>query len=206
MTRAEVGVVEGGEKLRDDVGARAGAGEAVAQFRRRAAQQPLILGVRHPVDAPLEVLAAGLCEQLGQEPPVLEGDDLPARRGEHRLQAGRRDVRHDTVERLAVEVDDPDDLAEVGHGRVEHRLPHRALVELGIADQAVLAAAAARRRRRCRRHTGGRSHPRSAPSRRCRPNRWSSRRCRGPSSGSGSSAGRGRRAGCRAGRGELASR
>ena len=50
------------------------------------------------------------------------------------------DVGHNPVERLAVEVDHPQHLAELGHARVGHRLPHRALVQLGVAHQGDLAA------------------------------------------------------------------
>ena len=45
------------------------------------------------------------------------------------------DVGHDAVERLAVEVDDPQHLAEPRDDRVDERLPDRALVELGVAEQ-----------------------------------------------------------------------
>ena len=95
-----------------------------------------------------------------------------------------RDVGHHPVQRLPVHVDDPDDLTQFGHRRVEDRLPHRALVEFGIADERVLAAACRRRRMR-RRRTGARSHPRSVPWHRFPPTRSSSRPDRDPWSGSG---------------------
>ena len=50
------------------------------------------------------------------------------------------DLRHHAVERLAVEVDHPDDLAELRHARVRDRLPDGALVQLGVAHQRELAA------------------------------------------------------------------
>ena len=99
------------------------------------AQQPLVLLVRHQVD-PLAQLRA-----RGEPRPVLDHHAVPARRLEHRLQPTRRDVGHDPVERLAVEVDDPHDLAELAHHRVGDRLPAGALVELRVADQRDLAPA-----------------------------------------------------------------
>ena len=73
--------------------------------------------------------------------PYLTITQCQPARLEHRLQPARRDVGHDAVERLAVEVDDPHDLAELAHHRVGDRLPARALVELGVADQRDLAPA-----------------------------------------------------------------
>ena len=66
---------------------------------------------------------------------VLDHLRVPPGGLEHRGEAARGDVRHDAVERLAVEVDDPQHLAELRHGRVGDRLPHRALVELRVAEQ-----------------------------------------------------------------------
>ena len=51
-----------------------------------------------------------------------------------------RDQRDHPVQRLAVHVDDPDDLAEFGHAGVDDGLPDRALVEFGVTEQRVLAA------------------------------------------------------------------
>ena len=109
--------------------------EPLAQLARVGAQQPLVLLVRHRVDARAQR------RQPLQPRPVLDHLDVPAGRLEHRGQAAGRDVRHHAVERLAVEVDDPHDLAELGHHRVGDRLPAGALVELGVADQRDLAAA-----------------------------------------------------------------
>ena len=109
--------------------------EPLAQLARGRAQQPLVLLVGHQVDAPAQLRAR-------REPrPVLDHHAVPAGRLEHRLQPARRDVGHDAVERLAVEVDDPHDLAELAHHRVGDRLPAGALVELGVADQRDLASA-----------------------------------------------------------------
>ncbi len=103
--------------------------QPLAQLGRRRAQQPLVLLVRHQVDAPAQL------GQRRQPRAVLDHHAVPAGRLEHRLQAPRGDVGHDAVERLAVEVDDPHDLAEPAHHGVGDRLPARALVELGVADQ-----------------------------------------------------------------------
>ena len=72
---------------------------------------------------------------------VLHGVHVPARRLEHRGEPPGGDVGHDAVERLAVEVDDPQHLAEMGDDRVDDRLPHGALVELRVADERDLPAA-----------------------------------------------------------------
>ncbi len=90
------------------------AGQPLAQLGGRAAQQPLVLGVGHLVDPAPQRGAAGPGEQLLQQPPVLHGEHLPARGVEHALQPGGADVGHDPVEGLPVQVDDPDDLAELG--------------------------------------------------------------------------------------------
>ena len=86
-------------------------------------------------------MRARSASQALQPRPVLDHLDVPAGRLEHRRQPAGRDVRHHAVERLAVEVDDPHHLAELGHHRVGDRLPDRALVQLGVADQRDLAAA-----------------------------------------------------------------
>ena len=103
------------------------------------------------------------------------------------------DVGHDAVERLAVEVDDPQHLAEARDHRVDERLPDRALVELGVAERARPGARPAARRSG-RRRSGGRARSRSSRWRRSRPSRSRSRPGRGPWRGSGSSAGRRTRA------------
>ena len=103
---------------------------------RVGAEQPLVLLVGHRVD-PGAQRGAGL-----QPRPVLDHHGVPAGGLEHRREPAGRDVRHDAVERLAVEVDDPHHLAEARDHRVRDRLPAGALVELGVADQRDLAAAA----------------------------------------------------------------
>ena len=55
-------------------------------------------------------------------------------------QRAEGDVGHHAVERLAVEVHHPQHLAELRHAGVGHRLPHRALVELGVAHEGDLAS------------------------------------------------------------------
>ena len=109
--------------------------EPPAQLGRVGAQQPLVLLVGHRVDALAQRLVGGELR------PVLDHHAVPARGLEHRGEPARGDVGHDAVERLAVEVDDPHDLAELRHHRVGDRLPARALVELGVAEQRDLAPA-----------------------------------------------------------------
>jgi hypothetical protein len=115
-------------------------GHALAQLIRPRPQQPLVLLVGHAVDAPAQLAAAGSLEQLLQPAAVLHRDCLPARRLEHVGPAVEGDVGHHAVERLAVEVDDPQHLAELRDARVGHRLPDGALVQLGVSDQRDLAS------------------------------------------------------------------
>ena len=109
--------------------------EPPSQLLRVGAQQPLVLLVGHRVDA---LAQRAVRAQLR---PVLGHHAVPARRLEHRGEPAGRDVGHDAVERLAVEVDDPQHFAEVGDHRVRDRLPDRALVELGVAEQRDLSPA-----------------------------------------------------------------
>ena len=122
----------------------ASAGKALAQFLRLGAQQALVLLVRHLVDASPQRLAALPLEQAVEPPPVLDGDHLPAGRLEHPGQAAERDVGHHAVERLAVQVNHPEHLAEARDPGVGDRLPDGPLVELGVAEQRDLAAARGR--------------------------------------------------------------
>ena len=106
------------------------------------AQQPLVLLVAHRVDAGAQRLAAVALEQRAQAPAVLDRLGVPAGRLEHPHETSGGDVGDDAVQRLAVEVDDPQHLAQPRHHRVDDRLPHGALVELGVAQQRDLAPAA----------------------------------------------------------------
>jgi len=144
-----VGLAVGGEQRREVVPAEVAEGrqerlvvevvhvdlDALAQLARVRAQQPLVLLVGHRVH-PLAQRGVG-----GQPRAVLDHLRVPARRLEHRREASRGDVGHDPVQRLAVEVDHPEDLAEAGHHRVGDRLPAGALVELGVPDERDLAPA-----------------------------------------------------------------
>ena len=134
---AQLGVVELGHQPRE---LRVGAGQALPQLGPVRAQQPLVLLVRHLVDAAAERLAARPGEEPVEQAPVLDRDHLPACRLEHPCQPAEGDVRHDAVERLPVQVDDPEHLAEMSDPGVGDRLPDGALVELGVAEQRDLAA------------------------------------------------------------------
>ena len=133
-------VVELGDQPDEVPFAAAGARKSFAQLARRRPQQPLEFLVGHLVDPATQRVAARAREQLAQPAPVLDGDRLPAGRLEHPRDPARGDVRDDSVERLAVEVDDPQHLAEARHDRVDQRLPDRPLVELGVTQQRDLAA------------------------------------------------------------------
>ena len=117
--------------------------QPLAKLLRIAAQQALIFGVGHVVDAGTQRGAARAREQLLEQPAVFDGEDLPARCGEHLLKPVGGDVGHHPVQRLPVQVDDPDDLTEVGHRGIEDRLPHRPFVQFGIPQQRILATGVA---------------------------------------------------------------
>ena len=87
-------VVDGLEQRRDlrrvvGVLRRALAGDALAQLGRGAAQQPLVLGVGHGVDAPAQRGPAVAGVEVLEQPAVLDGDDLPAGGVEQPVQPGR---------------------------------------------------------------------------------------------------------------------
>ena len=65
----------------------------------------------------------------------LQLEHLPACRLELTLELVRLDDRDDPVEALAVQVDDPEDVAEAARLRLEQRLPQVAFVELRISEQ-----------------------------------------------------------------------
>ena len=187
----QLGVVEVARSTRADVAPRRGRCPAAARAARRPVERSsrwysslVISSIRRA-----QRLAARAREQLAQPAPVLDRDRLPAGGLEHRREPAGGDVRHDPVERLAVQVDDPEHLAEARHDRVDERLPARALVELGVAERARSGVRPAAPRNG-RRRSGARARSRSAPSRRSRPTRSRSRPGPDPSAGSDSSAGR----------------
>src|SRR5215211_7607578 len=115
--------------------------ESLAQLAGVRAQEALVLLVRHLVDPPPQVLPARPLEERLEPAAVLDGQHLPAGRLEHAREAAERDVWDDPVERLAVQVNDPQDLTEPGDPGVGDRLPDGALVELGVAQERDLAPA-----------------------------------------------------------------
>ncbi len=91
-------VVEVRDRVRDGPPAGAVPGQALAQHRRRRAEQPLILLVRHRLDPVAERRAAVAREELLEPAAPLGVDRVPAGRLEHPGDAACRDVRHDPVE------------------------------------------------------------------------------------------------------------
>ena len=99
-------------------------------------QHALVLLVGHLLEPAAQLAAARRGEQFADPPAPFQGDHLPAGRAEHALQAFDLDVRHHPVQGLPVQVDHPQQLAELGDRRVGDGLPDGALVELRIAEQA----------------------------------------------------------------------
>ena len=111
-------------------------GQTAAQLGAVAqADQRLVLLVAHLVDAPAQGVAARAAHRRFEPGAVLGLEDLPAGAGEERLQPRGAHAGDDPVETLAVEVDDPDDVAEPLDRLLGDRFPDIALVELGIADE-----------------------------------------------------------------------
>lgn len=134
-------VVEAGDQRGQGGGGAARARQPFAQLGGGAAQQVLVLLVGHQVESCAQLgPAAGQGEQFLQPGAVLQGQALPACRLEHARQSLCLDAGHHSVQGLPVEVHHPDDLTQVGGHRVAQRLPHSALVELGVTDQGELAA------------------------------------------------------------------
>jgi hypothetical protein len=100
------------------------------------AQHPLVLLVRHLLQPAAQFGTAWAPEDLGDGPAPLQGQHLPPSSGEHSLQSLDLDVGDDPVQRLAVQVDHPQQLAERGNLRVRNGLPDGALVEFGVTQQA----------------------------------------------------------------------
>ena len=103
------------------------------------AEEGLVLGVRHVVDPAPQAVAVGAGERLLQTAPVLEVDDVPAVRPKHLADPLRLAVRHDAIETLAVEVDDPHHVAEPAHVLLGDGFPDVALVELSVAHEGDVA-------------------------------------------------------------------
>ncbi len=109
--------------------------EALADLRTRLPEQGLVLAVRHVVDPPPQPFAVRPRERRAQLAAVLEVDDVPAIRREHLADPLGLAVGHHAVEALAVQIDDPEDIAEPPRVLLRHRLPHVALVQLRVADE-----------------------------------------------------------------------
>ena len=132
VEEAREGVVVGALERRE---------QGAANVLGRGAEERLVRLVRHLVDPAAEEAASLARVRLAQLAAVLELDHVPAARPEVRLELGRPDPWDHAVERLAVEIDDPERVAEPARQRLGDRLPEVALVELRVAEQGDVAAA-----------------------------------------------------------------
>ena len=107
--------------------------EALAQRGRVEPEERLVALVGHRVDPLLQLRHLLVCRE--QPRPVLDLHDMPSRSLELGLELVDPDARHDPVQRLAVEVDHPHDVAQPVGGRVGDGLPDVALVEFGVAHE-----------------------------------------------------------------------
>src|SRR5690606_19457060 len=91
--------------------------------------------IAHFVDPGAQPLAAGAGEDPLQAAAVFGLKHLPTTDGEELLELGNPDPRHHAIEALAVEIDDPEQVAKAMERLLDDRLPHVALVQLRVTDQ-----------------------------------------------------------------------
>ena len=99
------------------------------------AQQTLVLGVRHAIDAALQRLATRQGEGFAEARTVLDDLDLPTVIAEDVGKFLRAHTGNHAVEALTIEIDDPGQLPESACGRIGQCLPDVALIQLGIAEE-----------------------------------------------------------------------
>ena len=132
--RREVLVGHVGDQIGE--GGVVGAGEeARAEVRAAMREERLILLVRHRIDVASDGVAARAVEGGLQPGPVLGRYDVPAGALEELHQLLDLLLGDHPVEALTVGVDDQHHVAEPLQRRVGDRLPHVALVQLGVTGQ-----------------------------------------------------------------------
>src|SRR5262249_57842693 len=109
------------------------------------ARQPRVVPARQargpPGELPAAAAAEGTLEPVA--PPQLA--DAPAVSAKEIAELTRAALGHDAIEALAIDVDDPQQVAESSERLLRQRLPDIALVQLGIAhhrDEALRSARA----------------------------------------------------------------
>ncbi len=110
-----------------------GRDQRLADCPRGPAKERLVLGIGHALEAGAEARAVGPREERLEPPPPAKLDDPPARSLKPVGDLAAPRVGRHAVEALAIHVHDPEEIAETGHVLLEQRLPHIALVELGVA-------------------------------------------------------------------------
>ena len=114
------------------VGAHEELGTSVGRIER---EQRLVGLVGHCVDVGPQRLTAGFLECAGEPAAVLRFGHVPAGVAEEVLEPFGDDARNHPIETLTIEVHDHGEVAEPFGHRLGDRLPHVALVELGIAHE-----------------------------------------------------------------------
>ena len=140
-----------------------------------------------------ETLAAGPREARLQSPAPAQLVHTPAAGTEHLGELARAAIGDDAVEALPVDVHDPQHVAELTHDVLAERLPHVALVELGVADHDD-EALGRYPHPVIRQVAGGRGHRTSPPPRPAPSSPSRGRRCPGSCGGWGTPADRRTRA------------
>ena len=114
-----------------------------AQTFRRKPQQPLIRLIGQVIDALMQQLPLGQLKCHLQLLAVFCLDDVPVIRLEHLLPAAHADARDHAIQALPVDVHHPEHVLQVHQCRLRDGLPHRALVQFRIADEAHIPPVAA---------------------------------------------------------------
>ena len=109
--------------------------QALSPCRAALIGQGRVKLVRTAVDPVAQALTARLGERLLLQDAVLEDDDVPAERAEHRLEPLPQALADHRIEALAVVVDDPPGVADAMLPAFEHGFEDVAFVHLGIADE-----------------------------------------------------------------------
>ena len=115
------------------------AGEGRPYGRGGGAQEELVFLVRHVVEPLTQIIPARHREGLLETPTVLRLEHLPAVVAEHGFELSHADTGDDAVERLAIEVDDPDNVVEAGERGLRDGLPDGSFVQLAVPDERDIA-------------------------------------------------------------------
>src|SRR5262249_23751372 len=107
--------------------------ERLAYGAGRHAQQVVIFAAGHRLEPAAEAVTTRTAEDAFEAatPPQLA--DAPAMRDKQILELARANIRHDSIQALTIDVDDPQHVTQSVEWFFGQGFPHVALVELGVA-------------------------------------------------------------------------